>query len=183
MSLRKAYMPNLLKSCDYPGIFSALICAILFFPDKTAATDKSPTLSQQPSSPSTLISGVSVYPSKYDFNTTLKKFKQGIKNIKAKIFVEIDHQQGAQSIGSSLPSNTLILFGKPQLGTPIMQKHPSMGLDLPLRVNIYEDHNKKAYISFRTLSSIADQHTPKLEKKTTLKPDKVLWKLIKNAKE
>lgn len=190
-------MPNLLKisrivdskegfrltPCNHSGIFSVFLCTMLFFPYKTAATDKNPVLSQQPSHPPRLTSSVSIYPSKNDFNTTLQKLKQGIKSIKANIFIEIDHQQGARSIGSSLPGNTLIVFGKPQLGTPIMQKHPSMGLDLPLRVNIYEDHDKKVYISFRTLASIADQHTPTLEEKTTSKPDKVLRELVKNATE
>lgn len=62
-----------------------------------------------------------------------------IENAPPKLFARIDHAAGAKSIDLELQDATLIIFGAPQIGTPIMQQNIMAGLDLPIRVLIWDD--------------------------------------------
>lgn len=56
-----------------------------------------------------------------------------------KVFAVIDQSAEAQSVGLSLRDTTLIIFGNPQAGTPVMDAAPLAALDLPLRVLVWAD--------------------------------------------
>ena len=57
----------------------------------------------------------------------------------ARVFARVDHAAGAQAVGEELPPTTLVIFGNPKIGTPILQADRRTGLDLPLRVLIWEE--------------------------------------------
>ncbi len=57
----------------------------------------------------------------------------------ATVFARVDHAAGAEAVGEELPPTTLVIFGNPRLGTPILQADRRAGLDLPLRVLIWEE--------------------------------------------
>jgi uncharacterized protein (DUF302 family) len=50
----------------------------------------------------------------------------------------IDHARAAAGAGLELRPLTVILFGNPKGGTPLMQQDPLIGLHLPLRVAVFE---------------------------------------------
>jgi len=58
---------------------------------------------------------------------------------KAKIFAVIDQRAEAQAVGLDLRETTLVLFGNPAAGTPVMAATPLSALDLPLKVLIWAD--------------------------------------------
>ena len=57
----------------------------------------------------------------------------------ATVFARIDHAKGARSIDAELDDMQVVIFGNPAIGTPIIAAAPTAGLDLPLRVLIYDD--------------------------------------------
>jgi uncharacterized protein (DUF302 family) len=57
----------------------------------------------------------------------------------ATVFARVDHAAGAAAVGEELPPTTLVIFGNPRIGTPILQADRRAGLDLPLRVLIWEE--------------------------------------------
>jgi uncharacterized protein (DUF302 family) len=57
----------------------------------------------------------------------------------ATVFARVDHAAGAEAVGEELPPTTLVIFGNPRIGTPILQADRRSGLDLPLRVLIWEE--------------------------------------------
>ena len=57
----------------------------------------------------------------------------------ATVFARVDHAAGAQAVGEELPPTMLVIFGNPKIGTPILQADRRAGLDLPLRVLIWEE--------------------------------------------
>ncbi len=57
----------------------------------------------------------------------------------ATVFARVDHAAGAQAVGEELPPTTLVIFGNPRIGTPIIKSDRRAGLDLPLRVLIWEE--------------------------------------------
>ena len=59
-----------------------------------------------------------------------------------KIFAVIDQRAEAQSAGRELRDTTLVLFGNPAAGTPVMAAVPLAALDLPLKVLIWADNGQ-----------------------------------------
>ncbi len=75
-------------------------------------------------------------------SVTADKLAAAVEKAGAKVFARVDHQAGAKSIGDELPGATLVIFGNPKIGTPIMKSNIKAGLDLPIRVLIWEEGGK-----------------------------------------
>jgi len=56
-----------------------------------------------------------------------------------KVFAVIDQSGEASAVGMKLRETTLVLFGNPAAGTPVMVAAPLSALDLPLKVLIWAD--------------------------------------------
>ena len=56
-----------------------------------------------------------------------------------KVFAVIDQAAEARQVGLQLRETTLVLFGNPAAGTPVMVTAPLSALDLPLKVLIWDD--------------------------------------------
>jgi len=103
--------------------------------------------------------GVVTKTSSQNFENTysdLKTFLQNNPNIK--IIAELDHQANAASVGLDLRATKIIIFGNPNLGTPLMQKDQSFGLDLPQKMLVWEDADAKVSISYNDPFFIAERH-------------------------
>jgi uncharacterized protein (DUF302 family) len=62
-----------------------------------------------------------------------------IEEAGATVIARVDHAEAAAGIGSELPQATRVIFGNPEVGTPIMQEDIRAGLTLPPSVLIYDD--------------------------------------------
>lgn len=69
-------------------------------------------------------------------------------------FAVIDHAASAREAGLQMPEETVVVFGNPKVGTSVMLADPVAGLDLPLRVLVYDDSGttKLAYHDPRLLA-------------------------------
>jgi uncharacterized protein (DUF302 family) len=56
-----------------------------------------------------------------------------------KVFAVIDQTAEASQVGMQLRETTLVVFGNPAAGTPVMVAAPLVALDLPLKVLIWDD--------------------------------------------
>jgi uncharacterized protein (DUF302 family) len=56
-----------------------------------------------------------------------------------KVFAVIDQSAEASQVGQKLRETTLVLFGNPAAGTPVMVAAPLAALDLPLKVLVWDD--------------------------------------------
>ena len=77
--------------------------------------------------------------SPHTVSMTADKLVSAVEGAGATLFARIDHQAGAKKIGAEMPGATLVIFGNPKLGTPIMKSNIKAGLDLPIRVLIWEE--------------------------------------------
>jgi uncharacterized protein (DUF302 family) len=59
-----------------------------------------------------------------------------------KLFGVIDQSAEAGRVGLQLRPTTLVLFGSPAAGTPVMEAAPLSALDLPLKVLIWADEGQ-----------------------------------------
>ena len=73
---------------------------------------------------------------------TADKLVSAVEKAGAKIFARVDHAAGAKSIDAELAEMTLVMFGNPKIGTPILQVAPRAGIDLPNRVLIWDDEGQ-----------------------------------------
>jgi uncharacterized protein (DUF302 family) len=59
-----------------------------------------------------------------------------------KIFSVIDQSAEARLVGLELRETTLVIFGNPAGGTPVMVASPLSALDLPLKVLVWSDEGQ-----------------------------------------
>ena len=80
-----------------------------------------------------------------------------------KLFDVIDQQTEARDVGLELRATTLILFGNPTAGTPVMEAAPLSALDLPLKVLIWTD-GEQTKVSYVAPDALARRYqlTPEL---------------------
>jgi uncharacterized protein (DUF302 family) len=55
------------------------------------------------------------------------------------LFAVIDHSGEAKAAGLELRNTKVVMFGSPLAGTPVMEAVPLAGLDLPLKVLVWDD--------------------------------------------
>jgi uncharacterized protein (DUF302 family) len=79
---------------------------------------------------------------------TMNRLEAGVKAKGMAIFARIDHAAGAAEVGMSLRPTELLVFGSPKRGTPLMQSAQTIGIDLPLKVLVWQDASGK--LGFRT---------------------------------
>jgi uncharacterized protein (DUF302 family) len=82
-----------------------------------------------------------------------------------KLFTVIDQSAEARRVGLQLRDTTLVIFGNPQAGTPVMAASPMAALDLPLKVLVWDDGGQTK-VSYYAPTELAARHGlgPDLEK-------------------
>jgi len=98
--------------------------------------------------PSAEIAEFSERPSDLGFVPTLARLTDAIEAAGMRIFARIDHAAAAKEAGLSMPPTTVLLYGNPKGGTPLMLASPAAALDLPLRVLVREDAQGRSFVSF-----------------------------------
>ena len=83
-------------------------------------------------------SGVRAIQSQFSFVDTVQRLLDTFEGKGLRVFTVIDQQAEARNAGMQMPPTTLILFGNPKAGTPLMVDNPASGIDLPLKVLVSE---------------------------------------------
>lgn len=96
--------------------------------------------------------------SQYSVAETVDRLQNAIEEGGATVIVTVDHSAAAGKADMELRPATLVIFGNPKMGTPIMQQAPSMALDLPLRVAVYETAEGNTELIYPDLQQIARAH-------------------------
>jgi uncharacterized protein (DUF302 family) len=102
--------------------------------------------------------GLMTLQSTHDFKTTLGRLVTALEGKGVTIFARIDHAAGAASVGLALRSTTLVLFGNPAAGTPLMQAAQTAGIDLPLKALVWQDADGSVKLTYNDPSWIASRH-------------------------
>ena len=89
---------------------------------------------------------------------TVQKISSEIEQKGLKIFSTIKHGEAAQSNGLELDPTTLIIFGNPQVGTKLMQCDQRMGLELPMKILVWQDANGDVFSGFRNPEEYQDHY-------------------------
>jgi len=103
--------------------------------------------------------GIITKVSNQDFDATYQKLKNIIDgNPNLKIILEMDHQANAAKAGLTLRPTRLIVFGNPNLGTPLMQSAETLGLDLPQKILVVEGDDGTVSVSYNDPAYLQSRH-------------------------
>ncbi|UCN00704.1 DUF302 domain-containing protein [Sulfurimonas sp. SWIR-19] len=113
-------------------------------------------------------------------DATIQKIKEIVTKKGLRVFTVVDHQANAKHIGMQMRSSKLIIFGNPKIGTQLMQQDVVTGVDLPMKILVYQDRDKKVKVAYRNGSWLKEEH-PLLSDKLVQKIDNALDKITNKA--
>jgi uncharacterized protein (DUF302 family) len=105
-----------------------------------------------------LDNGIVDQPSNHSVDETVEKLKGMLHAKGVTLFALIDHSGEAAKAGISMRSTKLLIFGNPKAGTPLMLAAPSSAIDLPLKILVWEDAQRKVWISYNSPDYILKRH-------------------------
>lgn len=96
--------------------------------------------------------------STYNHPETVERFRSAFAEKGITVFATIDHQAAARAAGLTMHPATVIVFGKPVMGTPLMCANPQIALDLPLKILIHEPSPGQVDVLYTAASEIVARH-------------------------
>jgi len=96
-------------------------------------------------------------PSPHSFSVTEDKIRDAIAARPLNLFGEVKHSVGAQKAGLELPPSTLFIFGNPKGGTPLMARNPEMGIELPLKIHVFEKDGN-VFVNYTDIAAVAQAY-------------------------
>lgn len=85
--------------------------------------------------------------SAHSFAKTMGRLEQALKDRDLTLFARVDHAAGAAAVGKVLRPTTVVIFGNASGGTPLMQVAQEIGLELPLKILVWEDASGRTWLS------------------------------------
>lgn len=89
---------------------------------------------------------------------TVDRLKSLLDQKHIQVFAHIDHAAAAKQAGLPLRPTQVLIFGNPEAGTPLMLARQTIGLDLPLRVLVWEDPTGGVWLTYRRVETLAQEH-------------------------
>ncbi len=102
--------------------------------------------------------GIIDTPSNHSVDETVEKLKGILQAKGVTLFALIDHSGEAEKAGMKMRPTKLLIFGSPKAGTPVMLAAPSIAIDLPLKILIWEDNQGKVWISYNSPEYLQERH-------------------------
>ena len=102
--------------------------------------------------------GIVTLPSHHSVEQTARTLEETLRAKGVKLFALIDHSGEAERAGMQMPPTKLLIFGNPRAGTSLMIASPSIAIDLPLKVLVWEDAAGKVWIAYNSPAYLQARH-------------------------
>ena len=96
--------------------------------------------------------------SRHSVEETVERLRGILAAVGVTLFALVDHSGEAEKVGMKMRPTKLLIFGNPKAGTPLMLAAPSIAIDLPLKVLVWEDSRGKVWISYNSTSYLKERH-------------------------
>lgn len=96
--------------------------------------------------------------SSFGAKETADRVERLAKEMGMTLFNRIDHAAGAKSIGEELRPTEVLIFGNPKGGTPLMKCRQSVGIDLPLKMLVWQDETGAVRVGYTDPESLKSRH-------------------------
>ena len=102
--------------------------------------------------------GIITQPSQHSVDRTVERLTVQLQAKGVTLFALVDHSGEAAKVGMKLPPTKLVIFGNPKAGTPLMLAAPSVAIDLPLKILVWEDALGKVWLSYNSPAYLQQRH-------------------------
>lgn len=98
------------------------------------------------------------YESQFGVEETVARLRRQLDALGVPVFAVFDHGKNAAEAGQELLPTQVIVFGSPKVGTKLMQENPSISLELPLKISVWEDKNGSVWVAFPRMKEMAARY-------------------------
>ena len=102
--------------------------------------------------------GIVTLASNHSVDQTVEKLTGILQAKGVALFALVDHSGEAEKVGLKMRPTKLLIFGNPKAGTPLMLAAPSIAIDLPLKILVSEDSERKVWISYNSPAYLQERH-------------------------
>ncbi len=102
--------------------------------------------------------GIIDKPSNHSVVQTVETLKNILQSKGVTLFAQVDHSGEAEKVGMKMRPTKLLIFGSPKAGTPLMLAAPSIAIDLPLKILVWEDRQGKVWVSYNSPNYLKERH-------------------------
>jgi len=104
------------------------------------------------------VQGIVNVASRHSVDETVERLKGILAAKGVALFALVDHSGEAAKVGLTMRPTKLAIFGSPKAGTPVMLAAPSIAIDLPLKILVWEDEAGKVWVSYNAPDYLKDRH-------------------------
>ncbi len=97
--------------------------------------------------------------SHHSVKQTADRLESLVKEKGLTLFIRINHAENAKKVGKNLRPTELLVFGNPNIGTPLMNCKQSVAIDLPQKALIWEDETDQVWIAYNDPQYLVDRHS------------------------
>jgi uncharacterized protein (DUF302 family) len=97
--------------------------------------------------------------SPHSFSQTLARLQQAIHEHGLTLFARIDFTGDAAKAGLQMQPAQLLVFGSPKAGTPLMVAAPTLAIDLPLKILVWEDVQRRVWLTYNEPEYLLQRHS------------------------
>jgi len=103
-------------------------------------------------------SGLITLQSEFSFDETIMRLDKTLTEKGFTIIAVVPHSKAAQKAGFEITPATLFIFGNPKIGSKLMKCNPTIALDLPQRMLIWENENDKVMLTYNDPVYLQERH-------------------------
>ena len=119
--------------------------------------------------------------SSHSVQKTMDRFEKIVKDKGFTVVARVNHAAAAKQSGDTLRPTELLIFGNPKIGSKLMQSNQTIGIDLPLKVLIWEDDKGNVTLGYNDPAWLAKRHGITDREKAFAKMTGALGKFSDNA--
>jgi uncharacterized protein (DUF302 family) len=103
-------------------------------------------------------SGLKIRPSPYSVAQTAERLEQALARAGVALFAHIDHTENAAQRGLAMRPARVLIFGNPEVGTPLMRAAPTLAIDLPSKLLVWESADGQVLVAYNTARYLKERH-------------------------
>ncbi|MGH7034307.1 MAG: DUF302 domain-containing protein [Stellaceae bacterium] len=103
--------------------------------------------------------GLVIRASSHEPAATMERVVAAVMERGMSVIARIDHAAAAAKAGLALRATEVLVFGNPKAGTPLMQTAQTAGIDLPLKILVWQDEAGKTWLAYNDPVWLARRHS------------------------
>jgi uncharacterized protein (DUF302 family) len=104
------------------------------------------------------VEGLRVMPSRHRHAETLERLEAAIVRHGLKVALRIDHGAAAEAAGFELGPSVVVMFGSARAGAPTVRSAPTLAIDLPLKVLVWQDETGATNVAYNEPAWLLRRH-------------------------